>query len=240
MKLLQEKYARSGLQKFMGTDTESLYTVNLKTQPKDWLWRDKSLRYSNNEQGYRTKPWRNQDWSSSVLIFGCSMIYGVGVDDNQTVSRQLEEILKVPVINLGYGGTGIGFQWTNSIILKSEGIKPRAVIYVWPDRARQVEYLDSYNIVSYGSWNMDKIWTTHPLSKDQHNYHWAKYTTLSLTQLWDCPVIQASWYHDMAEICNCRFLNFLDKGRDLLHPGPMTTMAAAADIAHDVAKYILK
>ena len=45
-------------------------------------YKDKTLNYTINRiQGYRAKEFTDIDWSNSVLFFGCSWVFGVGIDD---------------------------------------------------------------------------------------------------------------------------------------------------------------
>jgi len=217
---------------FSGKDTHQLYLKNLTSQPKDWIWRDKTVNYTLNSQRYRSPEWNNCDWNNSILIFGCSMVYGVGVDDFDTLGYRLSQRLNNPVINLGQGGTGISFIWANSIILHEHNINPKAIIYVWPDRSRQTEFLSEHTTSSHGSWNIQDSWMMPLAVHDTHNYHWTRYTIRSMRQLWKCPVIEASWYLNMTEVSQCLKLPFNDLARDLAHPGPKT-LDTCANIISD-------
>jgi hypothetical protein len=122
------------------SDSEELFKKNLKRMPEDWVWRNKQILYTHNSQGYRAPEWKDVDWNNSVLVFGCSFVYGVGIRREETCTKNLSDLLKMPVINLGCNGSSPLFQWVNSTILRSEyNVKPKAVIYYWPYSQRIAE-----------------------------------------------------------------------------------------------------
>jgi hypothetical protein len=166
------------------------------------------------------------------------MVYGVGVDDTDTLGHHISTALTTQVINLGQGGTGLGFIWSNSIILKEHNVNPKAIVYVWPDRSRQTEFVSEYETNSHGPWNIEDSWMMPLAVNDKHNYHWARYTIRSLRQLWNCPVIEASWYSDMSSISHSMHLPFEDFARDLSHPGPNTLVKSASIISNRLAQVI--
>lgn len=225
--------------KFSGKDSHSRYLISLGSQPKDWIWRNRLVNYTLNSQQYRCPEWDQCDWQNSILIFGCSMVYGVGVDDSDTLSFHISKSLNLPVINLGQGGTGLGFAWTNSIILNEHNIRPRAVVYIWPDRSRQTEFLSEHSTVSHGSWNIENSWMMPLAIHDTHNYYWSQYTIRGIRQLWDCPVIEASWYADIAGLSGSLCLPpILDYARDLAHPGLETLKMSSNIISSKLAQVI--
>lgn len=216
---------------FSGKDSYTKYCINLQTQPLDWIWRTAPVSYTLNSQRYRSPEWQDCDWSNSVLVFGCSMVYGVGVDDQDTLTSQLKHITGIPTINLGMGGTSLMFQLANSIILKEHSISPKAVVYVWPDRTRQTEFQHSNQVLHHGAWNLDNSWMKDLMINDTHNRYLSDYLIRNIRLLWNCPVIEASWYTDMCKFTNATKLDFKDYARDLAHPGPNTLKEAALAIS---------
>ena len=117
---------------FSGTDTKELFEENLKTQPDDWYYRTHEVKYTLNSFGYRTKEFDDIDWKESIVIFGCSNIFGIGVADEHTIPYFLEQLSGRPVINMGMGGSSIQTALHNSIILNdSEYPTPKVIIYAW-------------------------------------------------------------------------------------------------------------
>ena len=80
-----------------------------------------------------SKGYRGADWPSAspgeVLVVGDSQVFGLGVEDSETFSAKLSELLKQPVLNAGVPTWGPG-EYTNAVeeVLKER--KPAVVIYV--------------------------------------------------------------------------------------------------------------
>ena len=76
---------------FNGYDSKELFEQHLKSQPDDWVYRYKTVNYTLNTHRYRAPEFDTIDWSKSVVIFGCSNVFGTSLDDNDTISRKLEK-----------------------------------------------------------------------------------------------------------------------------------------------------
>ena len=64
-----------------------------------------------NPQGWRSPhDFNTLDWNNSVLVFGCSQVWGQGLGYSETLTSQLELRLNQPVINLGIMGAGRVFK----------------------------------------------------------------------------------------------------------------------------------
>ena len=223
--------------KFSGKDSEIRFLANLESQPADWLWRTRPVHYTLNSQRYRAAEWDSYDWSNTILVFGCSLVFGTGVDDSETLPYYLSKITGFPTANLGMGASGLFFHMVNSTILKENKINPKAVVYVWPDRSRQIEFGDEFTVAHHGAWKVEQEWLKALILNDTHNRHWAKYLIRNMRTLWDCPIVEASWYDDMCELTGAIKLKIIDHARDCSHPGPESLKEAANLIAN---KLVLK
>jgi hypothetical protein len=135
-------------------DSKELFEQNLKTQPDDWYYRTHEVKYTLNSLGYRTKEFDDIDWKESIVIFGCSYIFGTGVTDEHTVPYFLEQLSGRPVINMGIAGSSIQTALHNSIILNdSEYSIPKAVLNMWTNLNRYQLYKDN-SIHHTGEWNL--------------------------------------------------------------------------------------
>lgn len=220
---------------FSGADTEILYQENLKTKPQDWYYRNNPVTYTVNERGYRTLPFDKIDWKESVVIFGCSTVFGVGVDDTDTISSCLSKLINRPVINLGVGASSITYSLHNSIILSSNYPTPAAVVQLWTLYDRTVYYYRD-KVKNHGPWNivpnnyMDK-WTEEASHAQAH----AVFASMISKQLWkNTRYYEASYFLETAECLGCDQLTILDKARDDMHFGPKTSMATAEKIANNL------
>ena len=223
MKLLESHTYKSN--QWIGSDTEELYKKNLITQPEDWYWRNHKVFYTMNSQRYRAPEWDTIDWNNSILVFGCSQVFGIGVDDDQTVCHQLSRILNINVINLGMPGGSIMGMWINTEKILNKNINPRAVIYNWPMPNRIVELIDDTKNLAAGSWILDHTptrfgidWLMHPTQ----GLEYAKYVLMSVKRSWDCPQIHYSWDLDLANFLKLPRHLRIDEARDCMHYGPST------------------
>ncbi len=118
-------------------DNPELYEHNLKIQPLEWPWRNKSVNYSWNSNGYRAPEWSDIDWESANVLMGCSYALGLGVDDSETITA------KIPNgVNLGQCGISVYNIQYNTLRLIDAGIRPRSVKIIIPDLVRSVYWGD--------------------------------------------------------------------------------------------------
>ena len=137
---------------FCPSDSKELFEQNLKTQPEDWYYRTNPVRYTLNSSGYRTKEFDDIDWKESIVMFGCSQVFGIGVTDEHTIPYFLEQLSGRPVINMGIGGSSIQTVLHNSIILNdSKYPTPKAVVNMWTDLNRYQLYENNF-ITNMGIW----------------------------------------------------------------------------------------
>jgi hypothetical protein len=135
-----------------GYDSKEFFEQNLKTKPEDWYYRTHEVKYTLNSLGYRTKEFDDIDWKESIVIFGCSLIFGVGVTDEHIIPYFLEQLSGRPVINMGVPGSSIQHALHNSIILNdSEYPTPKAVVNMWTDLDRYQLYENNF-ITNMGIW----------------------------------------------------------------------------------------
>lgn len=133
-------------------DNEVALQSNLKKTPEDWKYRTKKIYYNLNGSGYRTREWRDINWSESIVILGCSNTFGIAVAEDETIAYYLEDLTKRPVINLGYPSASNDTILNNSSILFEKFGIPYAVVINWStlDRFR---YYHRFNYLDIGSWN---------------------------------------------------------------------------------------
>jgi hypothetical protein len=231
-------HAQADLPYFYPIDTRVRYQHNLQSQPSDWIWRNRSVTYTLNSQGYRAPEFDSINWSSSILCFGCSMTFGIGVDDSETWPHYLEQIVGIPCINLSVAGGSIQLNWANSVKLQTQSVRPRAVVYYWPNVNRSCEFIEGgQRVINWGPWSQpvsdltvpgasSSAWVLNPL-------YAATMAQLMISSLqWGCPCINLTWGRDLALVRH--YLNVLDSARDLVHPGPFSHQRMAQLIASEL------
>jgi hypothetical protein len=118
-------------------DSESLYRYNLTRQPNNWYYRNNTVNYSWNSNGYRALEWKDIAWSDSHVLMGCSYAMGSGVDDVDTISAQISN-----GVNLGQSGTSVYAIQYNTIRLIDAGIRPKTVKIIMPNLSRMTYWGD--------------------------------------------------------------------------------------------------
>jgi hypothetical protein len=233
--------------RWSGTDTNDVFQTNLKRQPSNWHYSVNPVRYTVNSKGYRTKEFKKIKWEESVVLFGCSNTFGVGLDDKDTLAARLENIIGMPVINMGQGGTSMNYNLHNSVILANGYPTPRAVVQVWPSFYRCV-YYQSHSIENYGHWNIEKNNYMDLWSKSDTNLKVNAIMTQTIfKQIWKdrTSIYECSFNGDSAELLECAsycdpneskkgITAYQDFARDLMHPGIETVKQAAEDIANNI------
>lgn len=221
--------------KFSGTDTAELFERNLKTQPEDWYYRHNPVTYTTNSLGYRAPDFNRVDWANSVVIFGCSYVFGIGVDDTDTLPHRLSEILGMPVINMGVSGSSISYSLHNSIMLRDQYPTPKAVVQMWSGYDRTV-YYHKKTLNACGPWNLNeceyaRVWTDDPSHAETH----AIIASKTSKWLWkDTAYFEGSYFSDTARLLECDTVYSVDSARDLIHSGRKTHQQAALQIAKGI------
>jgi hypothetical protein len=220
---------------FMDQDTKQLYQKNLKSQPSNWRYRDKVVQYTLNSHNYRTKEFHIIPWAESVVIFGCSYVFGIGAALDETIAAQLSSIIKRPVINMGAPGSSATFSLYNSSILRKECPKPAGIVFGWTSAARCTLFLKD-STVHCGSWMEDvgglgKAWRRF----DSNAYTHLNFTRQCAQQMWDdTPYADFTLFPSNRSMIDCPYIKQIDYGRDCCHPGVKTNEQVATVIAEQL------
>jgi hypothetical protein len=222
-----------GINKFYMGDSEEFYKKNLNEMPDDWHYRTKDVTYTLNRLGYRSRELDGYDISNSIVIMGCSITFGVGVSDDETISHYLKEITGRDVINLGVPGGSNQLILNQSIEFKKKYGNPYCLMVAWSTTDRTVYYGDNswHNI---GPWNTILPKYEDPklaqykrlydnLYLDEFNEKISfRYIVNSMRLIWE-PITQytdLSFFEPTAhygELPYC--VRFDNKARDRMHPG---------------------
>ena len=222
-------------------DTSEVYQENLKRQPKDWHYRNHKIGYDVNQSGYRTKEFKDIDWENSMVIFGDSMVFGIGVSEEETISGQVEKMTGIPTVNLGVPGSSPTFTLHNSMLLMKSFPTPKYVVFNWSSSCRTVLY-NEYNIEHVGSWRADdcdyaKTWCENEFNSDIHLIM----NSMIAKQLWSNKTnyYEFSYFKCTSSLLDINYVHQFDNGRDeqiidniiMAHPGKETHYKAALKIA---------
>lgn len=196
--------------------------------------------YRVNSSGYRAAEFDTIDWKESIVIFGCSMVFGEGLDEEQTISYQLSNLLNCPVINMGVTGSSIQHSVHNQVILKKNYPTPRAIVNLWTEYSRCTLYGDS-TPTTFGPWNTDNgsygdIWNSNPVNAQVN----ALLMQTISRQLWhNTEHYEATFFRSTQGVLDCEQLNGhltdVDYAKDGQHPGPLATQAVSELLAEVLA-----
>lgn len=224
---------------FCGIDTCELYKKNLKTQRRDWYYRNNTIKYTLNSHGYRAKEFDKIDWKNSIVMFGCSHVFGTGNGDQHTIPYFLEELTKVPVVNLGVGASSIQFCLHNSLMLYKKYGVPKAVIYFWTGMARHLIYQKEHVLMNtkfedihehpaevIASIERSTGSTLKPVNAPKVLDHLIPFNMVNvelIKNIWKdkCPLYEGSTFPTTAKLLECEFYSPIpnDYARDLAHFG---------------------
>lgn len=220
--------------KFSGHDSEKLFSENLLKQPASWKYRTKEVTYVLNHQFYRAPEWETIDWKNSVVILGCSNVFGVGLAEDETINHCLSQLIDRPVINLGVGGSGMSFAMQNSVVLNQNFPTPWAVINIWSDPYRIHEFVNKSSIKHYTASHDDKLhskfWGRSEINPEMHSYFACKATEA----IWSSKTKYLSYSHweslDAESIKKLQLQEY-DFARDMAHPGSRSAVHTAKILA---------
>jgi len=137
---------------FSQGDSERLWRKNRKYKGKDWHYFSRLIHYKRNDSGFRTYDWNEINWKECVVLLGCSCTYGVGVDDSETLSEQLEELCGRQVVNLGMPGGSNQFMAFALTKLYKRFESPYAVVANYTTVDRNL-YFHEQDIFHLGPWS---------------------------------------------------------------------------------------
>mgnify|MGYP001212377744 CR=1 FL=1 len=214
------------------SDGEAKFKQNLKRTPSDWKYRTETITYKTNSLGYRTKELNKINWKKSIVVLGCSLVFGVGVSEEDTIANQLSEITGHYVVNMGVSGSSGQFAVHNLACLL-QYYKPKAIAIGWPDTSRVPLYLKDRTI-QCGSWRDDPA----GLGKAMRRYDWHKDSILQLQQLIARQMgmtADFTLFKGVQTVLDTPYIPIIDYGRDLGHGGVKTYNNVAKCIAEQLS-----
>lgn len=208
---------------FSGSDSLKQFNKVKRLQPFDWIYHELQIVYETNSHGYRTIDFNNIDWNNSIIVFGCSTVFGIGLAEEHTLCKQLQTLTNTPVINLGCPGSSIEYNVFNSSFIR-EKYRPQAIVQLWTGIDRYFYYEEDGTLVHKMPMEEDYDFTKSYKEKSLYLRNIDK-------MLWeDTKYIEMTWFKDAAEIFGIERLEHLDAARDCLHPGIESNLRAAERI----------
>lgn len=231
-----------GAMLFCGTDSKEAYEKNLKIMPNDWRYRDKKIIYEVNKYGYRTDEWENINWKDSIVIFGCSYTFGVGLAEDETISYYLGELTGKKVINLGVGGGSNELSLMNCTHMINNFGFPEAIVFNWTFLDRFIYLSKHNNALNVGSWifsnghkgerenlnimkNLYNNRIKNAIYLKNINFNYKLILKAMLKNR--CKFVDFSFLTEVANSLNCYLVEIKSLARDLRHSGHIDALEAA-------------
>lgn len=217
---------------YEGTDNKK----NAKEQLKNGTWTT-PVKYTLNSQGYRCPELIDIDWNNSILAFGCSHTFGLGVDDTDTWPYQLSKILDHPVVNLGTPGAAL-WSLVPNIKTIAQSFDLKSVILQVPESNRIANFLDNNYIRSIGPWckkgSKEYVYWSERNRSPSNAKKWEEFGIDYINKL--IPKgISCSFSFEKCDHVDFTLKSQLDWARDKQHRGPKSNK----EIAEKVAEYLL-
>ena len=206
---------------WISPDTEKTFEKNKKVMGNDWIYQNAEIPYCHDEYGFRIKQLGSQKcrWEESIVVFGCSNVYGIGLVYEDTFCYQLEQMLGIPVINLGMPASAVDFATRNSYILYKNFPHPRASVHMWTELSRQSDWYGKNNLIAKN--NVPSSPNYYPdINWEARSEH---LIDLDRTLWKDKTIYYEStfWYENSIRL-GIDMINTIDTARDVSHPGPKT------------------
>ena len=209
---------------------------------KDPMLLNMSATYTINSDGYRCPKWDQIDWSNSHLLFGCSVVHGHGLEDVDTLDKELSKLLNETVINLGMSGSSLPFILANTYKLIDVGVRPKSVILVEPEPSRIALFYKN-KTEHVGAWLLEKDSGGPNLGRWYRT--WVKDNNAEVYGNLASRCIKTAWEHAGVDFINTfqphcpgpeDLPRYVDNARDGQHPGPKTIKLWAEHIVNKKAR----
>ena len=213
---------------FHGKDNEINFEANKKRLGNNWYYSTAHISYKRNSLGHRSPELKNLNLDNYIICTGCSITEGIAVEEENRYSSLLSKDLNMDVYNLGIASSGNDtivhnlLTWLNNIEKK-----PKFIVIQWTDIHRFITENANGNIQLQGLWlGTERTITNFIASGDEMQYFYSKskYLRSLLKTIVNIPIIEIAWSTGFPKIENqsdiiLTNIDFLDYGRDFMHPG---------------------
>lgn len=234
---IEVEYTSSEILEYTFTDNEDRHKDNCEKMGPNWDYYDYKIEYCHNSLGYRTDEFNTIDWANSIVVFGCSMIYGEGLQHEHTLCSRLSELSGYNVVNMGVPGCSTNFTFINNLVLRKHYPTPKAVVnaHTSIDRYTLFNQQDGHvHLLDPSAKGVLEFTALNP----KHLQVQALAYQLAMQMLWKekCFYTEGSFFPSTAAKLGVSYLQYFDLARDLQHPGILTNLSAAHIILDSLAR----
>ena len=221
-------------------DSIEQYNENIMSQPDDWYYRNRTITYSFNQYGHRSKEIIDVDLENYILFLGCSHTEGVGLELETTYPYLISKQLGCDYYNLGLAATGIDVVEYNLLTWFAKvNNKPKAVVIQWPDHSRFISHNPEYeNLIERCSWSNDDHTGKFILNAETSGLAAARKQLIAklVENVVKVPTIQCVFTSHPSFNRYNLYLRKIDKARDLAHAGLKSHQAWSELLLEELAK----
>lgn len=215
-------------------DSFEKFADSLANQSIDWKYRNKIVTYDVNSSGYRTAEWETIDWKNSIVIFGCSCVYGVGLANDETIDYYLEKETGIPTVNMGFpsgSNDHILINILNLLDYVGEENFPKNIVIGWTTTDR-FAFFGERGVHPVGPWDSRKHQPFYPqyiaMFEDRYNQYMRSYyiaKTVRALLKNKTNLIEFSFFPESTYYMRLPGppIKMIDKARDIIHPGNETS-----------------
>lgn len=227
---------------FSGVDSEENFKKNLDIMPIDWHYRTKNIVYNVNKYGYRNKDFVDVDWASSIVVLGCSNIFGVGLAEDETFCYFLNKKTDIEVVNLGYASCSNELIVNNLACVINNFHIPKAIIIFWTSLDRLM-FFHKNTTFNVGQWSLNKKNKHYAIFRkllydiniSKENLCTKNYLLLKQAEAM-CKnktiLFNYSFMFHTANELEIDFVKIDDFSRDLMHPGKESNKNIANEVSY--------
>lgn len=225
-----------------GGDNQEQYLTNVVNQPDDWYYKDKTITYSFNSLGHRSKEVQDLDKNNYILFLGCSHTMGVGLELEKTFPYLISKKLECDYYNLGLPAAGVDVLEYNLLTWFAKiNRAPKAIVIQWPDHSRFTSYMPEYapdHLIECGSWAKDDNTTKLLIGSEISGLsHARKLLTMKIIEsVVKAPIIPCIFSSQNIFTIYDLQLRQLDKARDLAHAGIQSNQVWSEQLINELAK----
>lgn len=231
-----------GVGRYSYGDSPEAFETNRQRMGPDWHYAYKNVTYHCNTDGYRAPEWDQIDWANAIVLIGCSVTFGAGLAEDETIGYYVSQLTGRPTVNLGFPSGSNQLLLNNAAALRNHYGQVYAVAINWTT-------LDRFHF--YGPYSHTVgLWTEPDAEADGVNlydlYKARNYSELDrdIEAYYQAQCARAIWQdrtryvtlsyfaqtaHYTRSDIYVRKINvpLEQRARDLIHPGPEASRDAA-------------
>lgn len=195
--------------------------------------------YKVNSYGYRCPDFNIVDWKNSYVLLGASNIFGEGVLEDETINYYLQEMLNMPVINLGFAAaSNQHLLLTMSMLAKKH--KPKMWLVSYLDTSRWLHWdtstIDPIEVQAHRGSHEQFCGNPWPQLMESLDWY-SSQSRVSIQAIGRDNMIEFSYGDQLDPDWDIKTFDLIDEGRVKHHPGPKTNRMIAEWLYREIKRH---